>query len=177
MADRHSDNLRRLAVFLILFAFWLVLSGHYDSLHLSFGLVCAALVAVFSYDLFLPDATSPKKLLRTWRFLCYLPWLLCQVVLANLHVVSLVIHPRKIRPQIIRFKTSLTSDLSKLTLGNSITLTPGTITVDIDDGEFYVHVLSDKAARELVTGNMERRIAHIFLEREPELKASAGSER
>lgn len=177
MANRRSNNLKRLAVFLILFVFWLVFSGHYDFLHLSFGLCCAALVAIFSYDLFLPGATSPKKLLRMWRFLCYLPWLLYQVVLANLHVVHLVLRPRKIRPQIIRFKTTLTSDLSKVTLGNSITLTPGTITVDIDDGEFYVHALSDKVVRELVTGNMERRVARIFLEPEPELKASAGSER
>ena len=177
MTDRRGDHLRRLAVLLILFAFWLVLSGHYDALHLSLGLVCAALVAVFSYDLLPPEVTSPETLRKAWRCLHYIPWLLYQVVLANLHVVYLVIYPHKIRPQIIRFKTSLTSDLSKVTLGNSITLTPGTITMEIDDGEFYVHALSDKVARDLLTGEMERRVAHVFLEPEQAVTPSTGPER
>ena len=164
MANGRSDNLRRLAVFCILFTFWLVFSGHYDALHLSLGLVCTALVAVFSYDLLLPDVTVPKKLLSTWRFLHYLPWLLSRIVLANLHVVYLVFHPGEIRPRLIRFKTSLTGDLSRVTLGNSITLTPGTLTLDIDAAEFVVHALSDKAAADLATGEMERRVAHVFLE-------------
>ena len=164
MANGRSGNLRRLAVFLILFAFWLVFSGHYDTLHLSLGLVCTSLVAVFSYDLLLPDVTFPTKLLSTWRFLQYIPWLFYRIVLANLHVVYLIFHPGEIRPRLIRFKTSLTGDLSRVTLGNSITLTPGTLTLDIDAGEFYVHVLSDKAAEDVVTGEMERRVAHVFLE-------------
>jgi multicomponent Na+:H+ antiporter subunit E len=92
---------------------------------------------------------------------------LYQIVLANLHVVHLVLAPAKIRPQIIHFKTRLKSDLSKVTFGNSITLTPGTITLDIDDGEIYVHALSDKVARDLLTGEMERRVAHVFCELEP----------
>lgn len=164
MANGRSGNLRRLAVFLILFAFWLVFSGHYDTLHLSLGLVCTSLVAVFSYDLLLPDVTFPTKLLSTWRFLQYIPWLFYRIVLANLHVVYLIFRPGEIRPRLIRFKTSLTGDLSRVTLGNSITLTPGTLTLDIDAGEFYVHVLSDKAAEDVVTGEMERRVAHVFLE-------------
>jgi len=164
MANGRSGNLRRLAVFLILFAFWLVFSGHYDTLHLSLGLVCTSLVAVFSYDLLLPDVTIPTKLLSTWRFLQYIPWLFYRIVLANLHVVYLIFRPGEIRPRLVRFKTSLTGDLSRVTLGNSITLTPGTLTLDIDAGEFYVHVLSDKAAEDVVTGEMERRVAHVFLE-------------
>ena len=177
MAERRSDNLRRLAVFLILFVFWLIFSGHFDPLHLVLGLVCSALVAFFSYDLLLLDTTSPRKWLRAWRFLLFVPWLLYQIVLANLHVVYLVIFPQKIRPRIVRFKTTLTSDISKVTLGNSITLTPGTITMDIDDGEFYVHALSDKVARDLLSGDMERRVAHVFLEPGPESNPVNGPER
>ncbi len=164
MAEKRWDNPRRFVVFLIMYGFWLIFSGHYDAFHLSLGLVCAALVAFFSSDLLFPDVTSPNKLLKAWRFLQYIPWLLYQVILANLHVVYLVLFPGKIRPQIVRFKTTLTSDLSKVSLGNSITLTPGTITMDIDDGEFYVHALSDKVARDLLSGEMERRVARVFLE-------------
>jgi multicomponent Na+:H+ antiporter subunit E len=169
MAVREKlwNNPRPLVVFVILYGFWLVFSGHYDAFHLGLGLLCAALVSFLSYDLLLPDVPSPNKLLKVWRFLRYLPWLLYQIVLANLHVVHLVLAPAKIRPQIIHFKTRLKSDLSKVTFGNSITLTPGTITLDIDDGEIYVHALSDKVARDLLTGEMERRVAHVFCELEP----------
>ena len=176
MADGRSDNVRRLAVFVILFLFWLVFSGHFDPLHLILGLVCSSLVAFFSYDLLLQDIPFPGRWLRAWRFVLYVPWLLYQIVLANLHVVYLIMFPHKIRPRIIRFKTSLTSDLSKVTLGNSITLTPGTITMDIDDGEFYVHALSDKVAADLLSGDMERRVAHVFLDPEPGVAAVTGPE-
>ena len=159
--------MRRLVVFAILFAFWLVFSGHFDALHLSLGLICAALVAVTSSDLLFPESPSARTPLKIWRYACYLPWLLYQVVLANLHVVYLVVFPHKIRPQIVRIKTGLTSDLALVTLANSITVTPGTITMDVDDGELCVHALSDKAAAALRSGDMERRVAHVFLESEP----------
>ena len=164
---QHSQNLSRLIVFLILFAFWVIFSGHYDSLHLGLGFVCSFLVAVLSHDLLIQNMTAPNKLLRVWRFLHYVPWLLYQIVLANLHVVALVINPRKIRPQVVRFKSDLTSDLARVSLGNSITLTPGTITMDIVDGEFFVHALSDKVARDLLTGDMEQRIAQAFVDAKP----------
>ena len=112
--------MRRLVVFAILLAVWLVFSGHFDALHLSLGLVCAALVAVTSADLLLPESRSSRTPLKVWRYVCYLPWLLYQVVLANLHVVYLVIFPHKIRPQVVRIKTGLTSDLALVTLANSV---------------------------------------------------------
>ena len=177
MAQRRSANLKRLAVFLILFAFWLVFSGHFDALHVGLGLVCTALVAGFSYDLLLEDVPSPRQLLTAWRFLLYVPWLLYQVVIANFHVVYLVVRPSQIRPRIVRFKTSLTSDLAKVALGNSITLTPGTLTMDIDDREFYVHAVSDKVAADLLTGEMERRVAHVFCEPVPAAAPPTGPER
>ena len=159
--------MRRLVVFTILLAVWLVFSGHFDALHLSLGVVCAALVAVTSSDLLLPESPSSRTPLKVWRYVCYLPWLLYQVVLANLHVVYLVVFPHKIRPQVVRIKTGLTSDLALVTLANSITVTPGTITMDVKDGELCVHALSDKAAAGLRAGDMERRVAHVFLESDP----------
>jgi len=176
IAHGRTDNVRRAIVFLILFGFWLIFSGHYDRFHISLGVICAGLVAFFSYDLLLPDLRSPNKLRKAWRFLHYIPWLAYQVLLANLHVVYLVFYPSKIRPQIVRFKTTLTSDLAKVSLGNSITLTPGTITMDISDGEFYVHALSDKVAKDLLTGEMERRVAHVFLEPAPPRSPTTGRE-
>ena len=69
-----------------------------------------------------------------------------------------------INPKIIKFKTKLESDISWVVLANSITLTPGTIAMDIKDGEFFVHSLSKKVSDDLNTGIMEDRVAHIFME-------------
>lgn len=151
----------------MLFVFWVVFSGHFDVLHLGLGLVCCGLVAWMSADLLLPHPPSAAMLVTFGRFLAYLPWLLYEVVLSNFHVVSLVLRPAEIRPRIVRFRTGLTSDVARVTLGNSITLTPGTITMDIEDDEFIVHAVSHKAAESVTTGDMERRVAHVFLERAP----------
>ena len=161
-----SNNLRRLAVFVILFAFWLLLSGHYDLFHLSLGLICSLLVAFVSHDLLIEEISGSKRIRKTRRFIFYVPWLIYQIVVANLHVAYLIVNPRAIDPRIVRFKTRLKSQFSMVTLGNSITLTPGTITMDIVDGEFYVHALSKKVADDLLSGEMERRVAHVFLEDE-----------
>ena len=163
-----SNNLRRLAVFVILFAFWLLLSGHYDLFHLSLGLICSLLVAFVSHDLLIENISGSNRIRKTRRFISYVPWLIYQIVLANLHVAYLILNPKTIDPRIVRFKTRLKSQFSMVTLGNSITLTPGTITMDIVDGEFVVHALSQKVADDILSGEMERRVAHVYLEDEDE---------
>lgn len=168
--------MRRLAVGALLFVFWVVLSGHFDPLHLILGLGCSALVAGLSSDLLLSDTPEPRLLAKTWRFLAYVPWLIYQIVLANFHVVSLVWRPERIRPQVVRFKTHLTNDLAKVSLGNSITLTPGTITMDIENDEFTVHAVSPEAARTVQDRVMERRIAHVFLDTADDHRAPMSSE-
>ena len=156
--------MKPLAVFLLLFAFWLIFSGHFDALHISLGLVCCAVVTIWSADLLFADGLSRRTLVKIGRFVRFIPWLLYQIVLANLHVVYLVLRPTRIRPQVVRFKTRLTSDLAKVTLGNSITLTPGTITLDIEGDDFLIHAISDKAAADLQNGELELRVGWAFLE-------------
>ena len=163
---KRSDNFGRLVVFVILYAFWTAFSAHFDPFHLSLGFLCSALVAYFSHDLLIRDINREYKLKKTKRFIIYLPWLIYQIILANIHVAYLVLNPKKIHPQMIKFKTKLKNDFSMVTFGNSITLTPGTITVDIEDGNFYVHALSKKVADDLLSGDMEDRVAHVFLEDE-----------
>ena len=93
-----------------------------------------------------------------------MPWLFYEIVVANLHMVYLVWNPSKMRPQIVHFQTELCSDLEKTTLGNSITLTPGTVTLDVDGDTFTVHAVSDQAAQSLATGEMEHRVGYVFME-------------
>ena len=151
--------------FLLLFALWILLSGRFDTFHLTLGVMCSLLIAWISYDLLFANIRVGDYLLVVRRFLAYIPWLIYQIVMSNIHVAALALNPKlPIDPQIIRFTVKLETDISWVTLANSITLTPGTITMDIMNGEFYVHALSKKVAEDLDTGEMEDRVAHIFME-------------
>jgi len=149
--------------FIIVFGLWVVLSGRFDSFHLSLGLISSAIVAYLSSDLLSPSVRGLLILLTRW--IPYLPWLMKEIIKANLHVTYLVFHPRMmelIDPRIIKFRSRLKSDLALVTFANSITLTPGTITVYISlDGDFKVHAI-DKASGEPLPGEMEARIAGAF---------------
>jgi len=165
-STRNPAILSRLAAFILLFAFWIIMSGHFDLFHLSLGALCALLVSLFSHDLLFENIAAQGRHVTIARFMLYLPWLIYQIVVANLYVAYLVLSPKMtIDPRITRFKTTLKSDLARVTLANSITLTPGTITMDIQDGQFFVHALTGKMEDSLLTGQMEERVAHVFLER------------
>lgn len=149
----------------ILFAFWALLSGKFDAFHLTLGLICCTLTAYLFHDLLFANVRVGDMRVIAGRFIVYIPWLIQQIVLSNIHVASLALSPKMpIDPQVVRFKTKLETDISWVTLANSITLTPGTITMDIRDGEFYVHALSKKVAEDLNAGDMEDNVAHIFME-------------
>ncbi len=160
-----------LYTFLILSGFWILLSGNFDAFHLILGALSCGLVSFLSHDLLFQKRDEKGRLATAWRFVLYLPWLFWQIFLANLHVASLALHPRAsdhLDPRIIRFKSKLKKDIARVTLANSITLTPGTITVHVlEDGEFVVHAITPKAAGDLsgeFQGEMEKRIAWIFKE-------------
>ena len=156
--------MRYLYTFLIMFGFWILLSGKFDLFHLTLGVLSSGLVALLSTDILMYDTRKNDRLVITFRFLCYIPWLLYQIVLSTLHVAFLALHPNilnKIDPTIVTFKTKLKSNIAQVALANSITLTPGTITIRIEDGVFYVHAISRKAAAGL-PGEMEDRLAKVF---------------
>ena len=149
----------------ILFAFWILLSGKFDAFHLTLGAMCCVLVAYLFHDLLFANVRVGDMRIVVARFIAYIPWLIQQIVLSNFHVAFLVLRRKMpIDPQIIEYKTKLETDISTVALANSITLTPGTITMDIKDGVFYVHALDQKVAEDLNAGEMEDRVAHIFME-------------
>jgi multicomponent Na+:H+ antiporter subunit E len=155
--------MRKVYTFFIMMGFWILLSGKFDLFHLTLGVISSALVAFLSTDL-LMYKEGKNRLSTAVRFLLYLPWLLYQIVLSTLHVTFLALHPKmhdQIDPTIVTFKTKLKSNLAKVALANSITLTPGTITIRIEDQVFYVHAISRKAAAGL-PGEMEERLAKVF---------------
>ena len=151
--------------FFILFLFWLVFSGKFDLFHLGLGVISCALVSWFVSDLSVIKS-RPISLVRLWvNFILYFPWLLWQTFTSSLHVLSLVLSPKmmdRIDPHIFRIKTRIDDRLGLVTFANSITLTPGTITVDISiHGDFIIHAIDKESAAGL-PGEMERRVARIF---------------
>jgi multicomponent Na+:H+ antiporter subunit E len=153
--------------FLILFALWIVFSGRFDGFHLTMGFLSSALVAAISGDLMF-TSRKPSGVFGLWlRLAGYVPWLLVQIFLANLHVMVLVFHPRMmdlINPKIIKFDSRLKSDYARTLFASSITLTPGTITVDVTVlGRFSVHCIDDLSGQSL-PGRMEEKIIRIFRE-------------
>lgn len=156
--------MRYFYTFIIMFCFWMLLSGKFDSFHLGLGVISSLLVSMLSADLLFEDTSRNGRLKEAWRFARYTGWLLYQIVLANLYVAFLALHPRMkemLDPTIVTFKSKLKSTLSLVTLANSITLTPGTITIRMEDDVFYVHSLNRKTAEGL-PGEMEARIARVF---------------
>lgn len=161
----------RILTFCLLFLLWLVLSGLFDPFHLSLGLISCAIVTWLSSDFLFQDRTvSPGgRVMQFVRLPGYLLWLLVEIFVANLYVFRLALRPSglgDIRPQVVRFKTHLRTDFAKWVFANSITLTPGTVTIRIDDDEVLVHAISEHTAMGL-EGQMEKRIAAVW---EPGLK-------
>ncbi len=95
-------------------------------------------------------------------FFRYLPWLLWEIVLANVEIAYLVLSPKPlVDPQIVRFKPDLKTDLGIVTLAHSITLTPGTVTVEANREEFVIHAIWKKSAEGIIGGEMQRKIKEI----------------
>lgn len=157
--------LSRILTFIALLCLWVILSGKFDWFHMGLGLISCVIVTIFSGDLLFPQSKTGGLFRRFIHVINYVPWLLYQVVVANFHVLYLVFHPRMmelIDPQIIRFDSTLKKELSLVTFANSITLTPGTITMYVSvNGTFQVHAI-DKASGEPLPGEMEKRIAKAF---------------
>jgi multicomponent Na+:H+ antiporter subunit E len=159
----------RIELFVLLLAFWLLLSDERTPLMLGIGVVSAAGITWLTGGFFARVAATASPLrtapLRAWRTARYSVWLLGRVMAASVEVAWLVIHPRlPIEPGFVRFRTSLRSPLARTTLANSITLVPGTLTVRVEGDEFLVHALHPSSAEDLRTGAMQRRVAHVFLE-------------
>lgn len=145
-----------------LFLLWLLLSGHYTVVVTSLGVASCLLVAVLANRL---GALEPdgRSLAYLYRLLLYLPWLTKEVVVSNIEVARLIWHPRlPIRPQVIRTPSSQRTPLGLATFANSITLTPGTLTLDADEpGVIVVHSIGDATAEGLQTGAMDRRVTAL----------------
>ena len=152
---------RSLVLFVNLMAVWLLLSGHFDATLITYGVLsCIGVVALMAHLEILDREALPWHL--GLRFFLYLPWLLKEVVLSNIAVAKVILSPSlPIHPRILRIAANQKTQVGQVVYANSITLTPGTVTLDVRDGHFLVHALTTESAEGLLTGEMDRRVAHL----------------
>ena len=154
--------MRFVLTWIVLAAFWIGLSGYFDVIHLTWGLVAVTLVSFISARA--PREGDPvgKEVGQVARLFTYLPWLLWQIVLANWDVTLRVLGVRPVDPRVIRFRPDLETDFGRVALANSITLTPGTVTIEVEeDGAFLVHAIAPPASESLVGGGMAERVRRV----------------
>ena len=146
-----------------LFGLWVLLSGKLDVFHLSVGFLGAALIAwVNTKSRHLNEPPLPLV-----RLVLYLPWLFWGIVKSNLNITKIILDPKlPINPRLIQYRTDLRSNPAVILLGNSITLTPGTVTIEVSSSELLVHALDDESSSGLESRTMERKIAEAFHFRE-----------
>lgn len=154
---------RRALYALVLFALWMLLSESVNPLHVVTGLVAALVIVALNTR----APGSSQYRVRGWQAAIYLPWLLIRILLSGLHLSYLILHPRMpIKPKLFRHPTALGHESGIVLLSNSITLTPGTITVEAGDDSVVVHAMDGASAEDVVSDRLERRIAAVFEPRE-----------
>lgn len=143
------------------------MSGFLDFIHLAMGVVSVSGVMMLNYRLkqhhFFEDDMDDLSELRFGRAFLYFFWMIYQIIVAGFHVLSVISRPTMpIEPTMITFKADLPSSHAKMILGNSITLTPGTLTVDIDDDLFTVHALDSNSYAGIEDDSMPRQVLSLF---------------
>ena len=157
--------MKRVACFLVVLGLWLLLFWSIDWTILATGLALALAVSVFMGSVY-PNRIDKMLHVKRWLFfLIYVPYFLYFCIRANLDVAIRVLHPDvPIRPGIVKVRTTLRSEMARTFLANSITLTPGTLTVDVDGQDLYVHWIN------IDTDDVQERTAEICGRFEPLLR-------
>lgn len=145
-----------------LFGLWLLLSGHYDNpLLLTLGIISSIAVVFIAQRMDVIDHECVPLQVR-FGFIGYLAWLTKEIILANIAVAKIILSPSlPLGPLLFRVKTSQNTDVGRVIYANSITLTPGTVSVEVEDGDIIVHAISGDLARDTANGDMDRRVTAV----------------
>lgn len=162
----RQRSLRSLAIQgTALMGFWLLFSGRYDAFHVVAGVLSVIVVLglnrrLTGTRLFPADVHRDLGAVRLIR---YVLWLVLQIVTAAIQVARLVLSRRPaLDPSLVEFHAEMPNASAQTVVANSITLTPGTVTVEMDRGVFLVHALTDRARSSLLTGSIPTRVARLF---------------
>jgi multicomponent Na+:H+ antiporter subunit E len=151
-----------LSLTVILAVFWLVNSGHYTPMLLGLGAFSIGLILFISKRMEHVDGKFEPSIVMSIHLPFYLFWLLVEIIKSNLDVVARVWKGEAaISPTVFKVKASQKSDVCRVLYANSITMTPGTITLDIDGDTFEVHALSEEGKEGVLTGEMDKRVSKL----------------
>ena len=151
--------IKALLLFVFYFVIWLLLSGHYDPLLLSLGVLsCITCLYVTWKAKFIDDEGLPLHLLI--RLPIYTVWLFKEIIKANIDTAKIIIFNNP-DPQNFRVKSSQKTEAGKVTYANSITLTPGTVTTVLDGDILEVHALSSDMADDVKSGVMDKKVSWL----------------
>lgn len=157
---------------LVLFAFWMVLSGRTETKFVVYGILTAVVTTWVTYPLLLvPNKDGSKKYyvfgFSIPKMIMYFFWLMWQLVLANIDVLLATTGQElNIDPKVVRFRFKADNPMASVILANSITLTPGTVTMNVtDDGVYEIHALTVGAAAGVLDGGMQKKVADLYGEK------------
>jgi len=150
-----------ISLFVTLYVLWLLLSGHWtDPLLLSLGLVSVALTVFVAWRMEGLDHEGVPINVSV-HALAYWPWLIGQIVLSNIAVARVILSPHRATPRLDWVPASQRTEVGRVIFANSITLTPGTISVQLDSGRILVHALESEGIDDLKGGDMDRRVTWV----------------
>jgi multicomponent Na+:H+ antiporter subunit E len=141
---------------------WLLMSGLYEPLIIGFGVASVLTVLALTRRMDAVDRDHVEIALNPLRFLGYILWLLGEIAKANWAVTKIILSPRMgIRQHLFETPYSQRTDLGQVIFANSITLTPGTISVECEEGHFLVHALAYSRSDHSALADMDRRVTAV----------------
>lgn len=150
--------LRTAILALVLYGFWILMSGVLTPFFLAAGFGCALFVAWLGYRMEVVDREGHPFHL-TWSALAYWPWLIVQILKSSLDVARILLDPKlPASPTVVRFRPRQKTAVGLVTHANSITLTPGTLSIEVGADRFTVHALTREGAAATVASDMDRRV-------------------
>ncbi len=153
--------LHSISLGLLLFGVWLLLSGFFEPLLLGLGVVSCLVVVLIAHRMDVIDREG-HPIHLAWRIVIYWFWLALEIVKSNIDVARRILDPKlPIHPLLIRLPASQKSELGHVIYANSITLTPGTVSVQVEVGEILVHAIAEEPAEALRQGDMDRRVSAV----------------
>lgn len=153
---------RSIFSFWLLFLAWLLWSGHFDDpLLIGLGIASSALVVWISFRMGLLQGEEPSRYVML-RLLGYVPWVLWQVVVTNFQAAAVILAPSlPIYPHLLSLRVKQRTTLGKVIHANTITLTPGTVTLDVRGDTFLIHALTRRAGRLESGGVLDTKVARL----------------
>ena len=137
-------------------------SGHRELWLVSLGAASCCLVVFLARRMGVTDEEGVPIQLGLRPFIRYAPWLVKEIAQANIEVVRMILNPKlPIQPHVVMVKATQSTDLGRVIYANSITLTPGTVSVDMEGDQVTVHALSLEDAEEEIAGEMNRRVTQV----------------